>query len=111
MFKKKKKRHQVVHVSELLFFLFLATWHAGILVPQPGMEPVPPAVEVWSLNHWTREVPSKLLFKTLFIVLQHAAPNAVIMETCSVMTSQWTPRPRNLDLNPDSAINQPSDLS
>ena len=30
----------------------------SILVPQPGMEPVPPAVEVWSLNHWTaREVP------------------------------------------------------
>ena len=29
----------------------------GILVPQPGIEPVPPAVEVWSLNHWTmREV-------------------------------------------------------
>ena len=29
-----------------------------ILVPQPGIEPVPPAVEVWSLNHWTaREIP------------------------------------------------------
>ena len=31
-----------------------------ILVPQPGIEPVPPAVEVWSLNHWTtKEVPLK----------------------------------------------------
>ena len=30
----------------------------GILVPRPGMEPVPPAMEVWSLNHWTTgEVP------------------------------------------------------
>ena len=30
----------------------------GILVPQPGIKPMPPAVEVWSLNHWTtREVP------------------------------------------------------
>ena len=30
-----------------------------ILVPQPGMEPVPPAVEAQSLTHWTaREVPS-----------------------------------------------------
>ena len=29
-----------------------------ISVPQPGIEPMPPAVEVWSLNHWTaREVP------------------------------------------------------
>ena len=31
----------------------------GILVPRPGIEPVPPAVEARSLNHWTaREVPS-----------------------------------------------------
>ena len=30
----------------------------GILVPRPGIEPGPPAVEAWSLNHWTaREVP------------------------------------------------------
>ena len=29
-----------------------------ILVPQPGIEPMPPEVEAWSLNHWTaREVP------------------------------------------------------
>ena len=29
-----------------------------ILVPRPGIKPVPPAVETWSLNHWTaREVP------------------------------------------------------
>ena len=34
----------------------------GILVPQPGIEPVPPAVESWSPNHWTaRELP--ILFK------------------------------------------------
>ena len=30
----------------------------GILVPQPGIQPVPPAVEAWSPNHCTaREVP------------------------------------------------------
>ena len=35
----------------------LSAW--GILVPWPGIEPVPPAVEAWSLNHWTtREVPA-----------------------------------------------------
>ena len=27
--------------------------HHGILVPQPGIKPLPPAVEVWSVNHWT----------------------------------------------------------
>ena len=27
--------------------------------PQPGIKPVPSAVEAWSLNHWTtREFPS-----------------------------------------------------
>ena len=25
----------------------------GVLVSSPGIEPVPPAMEVWSLNHWT----------------------------------------------------------
>ena len=30
----------------------------GILVPPPGIDPVPPAMEAWSSNHWTtRESP------------------------------------------------------
>ena len=34
----------------------------GILVPQPGIEPVSPALEALSLNHWTaREVPVAVL--------------------------------------------------
>ena len=37
----------------------------GILVLQPGMEPVPPAEEVWNLNSWTaREVSSNTHFLT-----------------------------------------------
>ena len=33
-------------------------WACGILVPQPGIKPVPPKVEAWSPNHWTaRESP------------------------------------------------------
>ena len=41
------------------FFFFWSLCSAyGILVPQPGIEPMSPAVQVWSLNHWTlREVP------------------------------------------------------
>ena len=36
----------------------------GILVPQPGIEPLSPAVEAQSLNHWTaKEVPRFYLFK------------------------------------------------
>ena len=31
-----------------------------ILIPLPGIKPVPSAVEAWSLNHWTtREAPAK----------------------------------------------------
>ena len=37
-----------------------------ILVPQPGIEPVSPALGVWNLNHWTaREVPQPLFFIAL----------------------------------------------
>ena len=43
-----------------MFFFF--SWPCrvacGIIVPRPGIEPVPPAVEARSLNHWTTgEVP------------------------------------------------------
>ena len=40
-------------VSEFHPILKLNHIHSIVLVPGPGMEPVPPAVEVWSPNHWT----------------------------------------------------------
>ena len=44
------------------YFFWLRPVACGILVPQPGTEPMPPAVEAWSLNHWTaREVPHEYL--------------------------------------------------
>ena len=46
-------------VYRLFFFFFWPHCAAcRILVPQPGIEPTPPAVEAQKLNHWTaREVP------------------------------------------------------
>ena len=42
----------------LFFYFWLHHAACGILIPRPGIEPMPPAVEVRSLNHWTtREVP------------------------------------------------------
>ena len=39
----------------------------GILVPQPGIEPLTLTLEVWSLNHWTaRKVPRVVSFKGFF---------------------------------------------
>ena len=45
-------------------FSGLTAWQAcGILVPWPEMEPMPPAVEARSLNHWTsRGDPGQVFF-------------------------------------------------
>ena len=58
--------HQLVTIFHLLgdlfIYLFTSYWlhctTCGILVPRPGIEPMPPALEVQSPKHWTaREVP------------------------------------------------------
>ena len=37
----------------------------GILVPQPGIEPVPPELEAQRLNPWTaREIPPRVFFNS-----------------------------------------------
>ena len=42
-----------------ILFLFFDWVACRILVPWPGVEPMPPAVEAWHPNHWAaREVPS-----------------------------------------------------
>ena len=49
----------IAHLFIYLLLLFFWSRQAagGILVPRPGIEPAPPAVEAQSLNHWTtREV-------------------------------------------------------
>ena len=49
-----------------LSFFFLAVPYTvcGILVPWPGIEPTPPAVEAWIFNHWTTsEVSVCILFE------------------------------------------------
>lgn len=52
----------VLTVGEVSFFFFwLYSVVCGILVPLPGIKPMPSAVEVWILNHWTsREVPREV---------------------------------------------------
>ena len=44
----------------------IQTFSCGIWdpVPQPGIEPGPPALEAWSLSHWTTmEVPLNIFLK------------------------------------------------
>lgn len=39
-----------VNISYSFFFWSRGTW---ILAPWSGVEPVSPALEAWSFNHWT----------------------------------------------------------
>ena len=72
--------------SSLLFF-FLAV-PRGILIPQPGIEPVPPALGAWSLSLWTaRELPS-------FPLLCH--PHITFFHDCV----QVTPSPNSFPKTP-----------
>ena len=55
---KMSKRSQIAKITQSMipfFFFFFWLHHTAcrIFVPQPGIEPVPPAVEVRGLNHWT----------------------------------------------------------
>ena len=52
-----------------IIIIWLCSESCVILVPWPGMEPAPSALEAWSLNHWTaREVSQNLLF-VVFLIL------------------------------------------
>ena len=65
--------------SIFLFFIYFILFiflphHAAcrILVPQPGIEPMPPAVEVGSPSHWTaREFPTLHSFQPPCLALSH----------------------------------------
>ena len=47
----------------------------GLLVPQPGTEPVPPELEAQSLNHWmAKEVPIMILFNFSKTLIRAAHP-------------------------------------
>ena len=50
------------------FFLIFTFWSShtacGVLVPQPGIEPVPFALKAQGPEHWTiRKVPKKIYLK------------------------------------------------
>ena len=55
------QEHRIYFIFMLFFFLIFGCTICGILVPQSGIKS--PAVEAWSLSHWTtREVPAQGLF-------------------------------------------------
>ena len=60
---KKKKQKRNVKTNYYYYFFFQLCHAAyGILVPQPGIEPMPSALGAQILNYWTiREVPTPIL--------------------------------------------------
>ena len=46
--------------KKFIQYFFIVPMACGILVPCPGMESTPPAVQAWNLNHWTTTSISKL---------------------------------------------------
>ena len=78
---------QTVFVSFLLFLVFFLAvlrgmWESRILVPWPGIEPVPPAVEVRSPNHWTTKE-SLYMMSILWNLLFLVACYIIIFQECS----------------------------
>ena len=51
--KSSDQRVFVVVVLGGVLFVWLHHAACGNLVPRPGVEPVPPAAEAQSINHWT----------------------------------------------------------
>ena len=58
------------HTHTYIYVCVLHYAACRILVPWPGIEPLPSAVEVQNLNHWTaREVPQHDFSSVQFIML------------------------------------------
>ena len=58
---------EIIDKLNLLKLKFSFSWPCyvacGILVPRPGVEPTPPALEAQSFNHWTaKEIPKIKVF-------------------------------------------------
>ena len=63
-----------------LFVYWLCCTACGVLVPWPGIEPVPHAVEAWSPDHWaTSELPRLCMLKCIiWLFLAHVYTHKII---------------------------------
>ena len=75
------------------FWSYRVTW--GILVPQPGIEPIPPAVEVCSLNHWTPRSPVLYFLKSnVYNYSEEAASRVELKQSLQYpATPYYLPKP------------------
>ena len=75
------------------FFFFLGCATCRILVHQPGVKPVSPALEAWSLSHWaTWEVPIRTLtssFRTSFHLSIHQIRSDQSLSRVRLFATPW----------------------
>ena len=65
------------------FTLFGCTkWPCRVLVPGPGIQPVPPALEAWSLNHWTTSEVLGAISDRAFFVLDDETACCMFLLGC-----------------------------
>ena len=81
-----------------LFFIFFGPTACGILAPQPRIEPMPPALEVWSINHWTPREVSPVHF------FANDAAFPLLVQSC--LSASLTGLPVPLPLSPSASLGQ-----
>ena len=75
-----------------IFFFYLTVQHSGTSFLQLGIEPMPPTLRTWSLNHWTsREVPQGSIFFDL-------SPLTLLAMQLPIEPFLFYPHPSNLSL-------------
>ena len=75
-------KHTHTHTHTHIYLFIFGHAASEILVPQPGMENVPLALEVQSLNHWTaKEVPWNSYFEGLNLLLSDILHLAAFLYT------------------------------
>ena len=69
--------HFAVHLKLTLY----CKSTCGILVPHPGIEPVPPALEAQSPNRWTAgEFPGNSFFKFIYLFIYGCVGSSFLCE-------------------------------
>ena len=84
----------IIQFSSILFFIFWPCCAAyRILVPQPGVEPVPCELGVQSLNHWTSQKVTPVIFDLFSLIFQaqtiYILSTFHPLESCTDILTIW----------------------